>query len=332
MTRASLLPGLLLVLLGGTALAFSGLDPSPGPTADSAATAPSSYTSHYLVFGTRDASGTPRMLAMDFNRTERDDGRVAYEYKLFVGRGADWSMPVYETWTTTPAPDAPPFPARGGLAPTRTEDGVLYVTVNRPGLTLEVRPDDSNFSFPTDAPDRTARTGHPSFTVVWNGQTYRGPGVYERIRPDVSGASAEATAERKRRLDEDASFGLYDWIVLYDEEGRLWHVSQGTLTADFAYQQATGALPLQAHDVLMRWRRRPTTRRPTSTALRRGSSTCRRRRCACSFAGRARSTRPSGGRAHLGLTVGAGGVRSERQGSAGGRDKYGSTERFKISG
>jgi len=76
MTRAGLLPGLLLVLLGGTALAFSRLDPSPGPTADSAATAPSSYTSHYLVFGTRDASGTPCMLAVDFNRTERDDGSV----------------------------------------------------------------------------------------------------------------------------------------------------------------------------------------------------------------------------------------------------------------
>ena len=100
MTRASLLPGLLLVLVGGTALTFGGLDPSSGSTADHAATAASGYTSHYLVFGTRDASGTPRMLALDFNRTERDDGSVAYEYKLLVGRGADWSMPVYETWTT----------------------------------------------------------------------------------------------------------------------------------------------------------------------------------------------------------------------------------------
>ena len=66
--------------------------------------------SHYLVFGTRDASGTPRMLALDFNRTERDDGRVAYKSKLFVGRGADWSMPVYETWTTTLDAEAPRFP------------------------------------------------------------------------------------------------------------------------------------------------------------------------------------------------------------------------------
>ena len=30
-------------------------------------------------------------------------------------------------------------------------------------------------------------------------------------------------------------------------------MSQGTLTADFAYQRATGALPPQTRDVLMRW-------------------------------------------------------------------------------
>ena len=94
MTRASLLPGLLLMLLGGTVLAVGRLDPAPGSAADHAATAASGYASHYRVFGTRDASGTPRMLALDFNRTERDDGRVAYKSKLFVGRGADWSMPV----------------------------------------------------------------------------------------------------------------------------------------------------------------------------------------------------------------------------------------------
>ena len=76
MNHAGLLSSLLLVLLGGTALVFSGLDSSPGPTADHVATAPPAYTSHYLVFGTRDASGTPCMLAVDFNRTERDDGSV----------------------------------------------------------------------------------------------------------------------------------------------------------------------------------------------------------------------------------------------------------------
>ena len=109
------------------------------------------------------------------------------------------------------------------------------------------------FPFPRDEENSTNRTGHPEFVVRWNGETYRGPGVYERIRPGASGASAEATAERKRQLDADASFGLYDWIVLYDDEGRLWHVSQGTLTADFAYQQATEALPTQTRDVLVRW-------------------------------------------------------------------------------
>ena len=195
MNHAGLLSSLLLVLLGGTALVFSGLDPSPGPTADHVATAPPAYTSHYLVFGTRDASGTPRMLALDVNRTEHGDGQVAYEYKLFVGQGADWSMPVYETWTTTPDPEAPRFPARGGLDPTLTDDGILHVTAELPDLALEVRPEPSAFPFPTDDESSANRTGHLEFAVRWNGTTYRGPGVYERIRPGVSGASAEATAE-----------------------------------------------------------------------------------------------------------------------------------------
>ncbi|WP_103029382.1 hypothetical protein [Salinibacter altiplanensis] len=253
MNRVSLWPGLLLVLLGGTALAVGGLDPAPGPAADHAATAQPAYVSHYLVFGTRDASGTPRMLALDFNRTEHDDGRVAYEYKLFVGRGADWSMPVYETWTTAPDAEAPRFPARGGLNPTLTDDGILQVTADLPDLALEVRPGPSAFPFPEDDENGTNRTGHPEFVVRWNGETYRGAGVYERIRPGGAATSPEAAAERERKLDAGASFGLYDWIVLYDDEGRLWHVSQGTLTADFAYQQATGALPGQTRDVLVRW-------------------------------------------------------------------------------
>ena len=118
------------MLLGGTALAVGRLDPAPGSAADHAATAASGYTPHYLVFGTRDASGTPRMLALDFNRTERDDGSVAYKSKLFVGRGADWSMPVYETRTTALDAEAPRFPARGSLDPTLTNDGILHVTAD----------------------------------------------------------------------------------------------------------------------------------------------------------------------------------------------------------
>ena len=119
-------------------------------------------------------------------------------------------MPVYETWTTSPDAEIPRFPARGGLDPTLTDDGILYVTAELPDLALEVRPEPSAFPFPTDDESSANRTGHLEFAVRWNGTTYRGPGVYERIRPGVSGASAEATAERKRRLDEDASFGLYD--------------------------------------------------------------------------------------------------------------------------
>ena len=207
------------------------------------------YESHYLVFGTRDASGAPRLLAIDFNRTTHGPERVDYEYKLFVARGGEWSMPVYETWTAESS--GTNFPARGGLSPTLNDEGVLErVQVDRPDLSLEVVPKATSFPFPRDA-DRTGGTGHPRMSVTWNGTTYEGPGVYEWI---LSGARDTRTnPERKRQLDETASFGLYDWIVLYDDQGRLWHMSQGTLTPDFAYQNAVPALPAETDDVLIRW-------------------------------------------------------------------------------
>jgi hypothetical protein len=46
----------------------------------------------------------------------------------------------------------------------------------------------------------------------------------------------EEQAEARRQIDDNATFGQYNWLVLYDESGRLWHVSQGALTQDFAYQ------------------------------------------------------------------------------------------------
>lgn len=211
----------------------------------------STYESHYLVFGTRDASGTSRLLAIDFNRTERGTKRVAYEYKLFVARGGDWSMPVYETWTAE-SHRSTSLPACGGLSPTLSEEGVLErVQVDLSGLTLEVVPEEPSFSFPQDAPAGSGGTGHPHMTVRWNGTTYEGPGVYEWIRPGA--APRRANPEEERRLDETASFGLFDWIVLYDDQGRLWHLSQGTLSPDFAYQRAVSSLPAETHDVLVRW-------------------------------------------------------------------------------
>lgn len=240
--------GVLLVGLGLMGGGVGGADVE-GPTVDPGER-PAAYTSHYLVFGTRDASGTPRLLAIDFNRTRHGADRVSYEYKLFVAQGGDWSMPVYETWEQ--APSEASFPARGGLTPVLGRDGTLRaVRVKRGDLRLEVRPDESSFPFPTNAPESDNRTGHPTFTVAWNGTTYEGPGVYEWIESD--GATAGENPERERQLDDDATFGLYDWIVLYDERGRLWHVSQGTLTSDFAYQQAVPSLPSQTRDVMVRW-------------------------------------------------------------------------------
>lgn len=232
----------LLVVIGAVPLVGTAPSTSQG-----------TYQSHYLVFGTQDASGTPRILAIDFNRTERGPNRVDYEYKLFVARGDDWSMPVYETWTADPD-TTPRLPARGGLVPTLTEDGYVQVEVDLPDLSVTVVPQSPRFSFSTREGE-ASRTGHPQFSVEWNGASYEGPGVYEWIRADATTESedTEADAEAERQLEESATFGLYDWIVLYDDEGRLWHVSQGSLTNDFGYQAATEALPAQTRDVFVQW-------------------------------------------------------------------------------
>jgi len=241
--RVSLLLTACLFVVGGNAAVLT----PPAPTAQRA------YTSHYLVFGTQDASGTPRILAIDFNRTTHGPDRVDYEYKLFVAEGADWSMPVYDTWTANPS-ETPDFPARGGLTPTVTDEGYMRVEVDLPELSITVVPESPGFSFPQESAG-ASRTGHPQFRVEWNGTTYRGPGVYEWIRPEASSDSenTEADAEARRQIDEDATFGLYDWIVLYDDEGRLWHVSQGTLSSDFGYQAATETLPAETNDVFVQW-------------------------------------------------------------------------------
>lgn len=227
---------------------------SVGPAEDAREPERPSYTSHYLVFGTHEAPEAPRILAIDFNRTVQAPDRVAYEYKLFVSRGHDWSMPVYETWTVDPE-TTERFPSRAGLAPTIKEDGSIEIDVNRSEHTLHLTTAPSSFPFPEASSSSPGGTGHPHMTVEWNGTTYEGPGVYEWIRSDRSGdrADDEDDPERERHLDEDGTFGLYDWIVLYDDEGRLWHVSQGTLSPDFAYQHAMEGLPAEADDVLVRW-------------------------------------------------------------------------------
>lgn len=123
-----------------------------------------------------------------------------------------------------------------------------------PGLSLTVVPQSPRFSFSTEN-GGASRTAHPQVSVNWNDTTYEGPAVYEWIRSDAGTESedTESDAEANRQVDEDATFGLYDWIVLYDNEGRLWHVSQGSLTNDFGYQAAKETLPPQTRDVLVQW-------------------------------------------------------------------------------
>ncbi|NBC17877.1 MAG: hypothetical protein GVY18_11250 [Bacteroidetes bacterium] len=213
------------------------------------------YDSRYLVFGTRDADDTPRWVVLDFNRTEREPDRVTYEYKVFTARGGDWTLHRYEQWDADPT-GAPRFPARRGVRPTLASSERMDVAVDLPDLRLRVTMAPPAFSFVAEKEALgTIRTAHVPVTVEWDGTTYRGTGVYEWVIYDQSPAraNAEEAAEAQRQLDDEAFFGLYDWIVLYDAQGRLWQVSQGTLTEDFAYQGVTSTLPGVTHDVLVRW-------------------------------------------------------------------------------
>jgi len=215
----------------------------------------SPYDSRYLVFGTRDVDGTPRWAVLDFNRTVRGPSRVTYEYKVFTAREGAWTLHHYETWDADPA-GAPRFPSRRGVQPALSKGERMAVTVDLPDLRLRVTMAAPDFSFVAEKEALgTIRTAHVRFEVTWDGTTYEGPGVYEWVIYDQSASrsNAEEAAEAQRQLDDDAFFGRYDWIVLYDDQGRLWQVSQGTLTEDFAYQGVTGDLPGVTHDVLVRW-------------------------------------------------------------------------------
>jgi len=224
------------------------------------------YDSRYLVFGARDATGTPRLLAIDLNRTRRHANHVTYEYKPFTATGGDWTLHLYDQWDVDPD-TVDRFPARKGLRPLVMDDGRLQIEATLADLSLQVRMAPLTFAFTTEGSRfGTIRTAHPRSTITWNGTTYERRGVYEWVRGTGRSQTGtdEEQAEARRQIDDNATFGQYNWLVLYDESGRLWHVSQGALTQDL-----------------------PTSRRSTSgRALRAtcscaGSSTCRPGRCAC---------------------------------------------------
>lgn len=214
------------------------------------------YDSRYLVFGTKTSSDTPRLLAIDLNRTARGPDRVTYEYKLFTATGGDWTLRVYDRWTVDPD-TTERFPAHQGLRPVRQSDERLRVEADGPSLSLRVQMTPPSFAFRTDSRFGTIRTAHPTYVVSWNGATYEGRGVYEWVQgsDEESRGTSEERAEARRQIDDAATFGRYDWMVLYDETGRLLQVSQGTLTQDFAYQRAVDGQPAATRDVLVRWLR-----------------------------------------------------------------------------
>lgn len=217
------------------------------------------YESHYLVFGDRAANQSPVILALDFNRTDAPNGTSTYEYKGWQAVGPAWTMFLYRVWTApTPAPGAP-WPTADGVQPEVRPDGTLRITVAQPDRQFTLATVPASAAFATEK-DRLGaiRTTHPATTWSRPGQPDRiRPAVYEQVIYDQSPgrANAEEAGERHRSLDTESFFGDYDWIVLWDESGRLWQVSAGPLTEDFAYHLAAPDEAAVQHDVTIRWQR-----------------------------------------------------------------------------
>jgi hypothetical protein len=157
------------------------------------------YDSRYLVFGARDATGTPRLLAIDLNRTRRHANHVTYEYKPFTATGGDWTLHLYDQWDVDPD-TVDRFPARKGLRPFVMDDGRLQIEATLADLSLQVRMAPLTFAFTTEGSRfGTIRTAHPRSTITWNGTTYERRGVYEWVRGNGNGRGASRGPPPDRR-------------------------------------------------------------------------------------------------------------------------------------
>ncbi len=222
------------------------------------------YESRYLVFGFRDQSRRPGIVAMDFNKTFLGGGQATYEYKGWLGHGTDWRMFLYKEWKAAEGPEA--WPSMDGARIFLAGDGAMDVRVDQSAVKLSIRTEPPRFLFREAEESGLVETAHPRIELELAGERFAGRGVYEWVHSDPSRARenpAEA-ARRRRRLDEGSSFGLYDWIVLYDETGELWQVSQGTQTEAFGYHLDSDIKPRVTHEVLVLWLKT----RPDATAKR----------------------------------------------------------------
>jgi len=219
------------------------------------------YDSRYLVAGFIDSSGMPTMIAADFNRTQISAGVIAYEYKVFLGRGPDWTMPVFERWEAPGADLEGEWPGTRGVTIEVGVSGALTASVRRPGLALDLDTHPPSFDFVAEKNDvGIIRTAHVSASVTLDGQRHPTVGVLEWVRYEADGqrsrrVNAEEAAERQRSLGGDGVFGYYDWFVLYDADGRLLQASAGTTTEDFAYRLADDGTPQTAGRIESRWLR-----------------------------------------------------------------------------
>lgn len=200
------------------------------------------YASRYLVAVDPVAR---EILATDFNRTQLgDSGRVQFEYKGWRAKEGQWTMFLYEDWST----DAPQlrWPERVGVRLEVSKGGALRIE-DAHG-TIRARPG----GFPFDAQKNDIgriRTAH----LRTEGRIRR-PAVYEWVVYDQSPTrvNEEEKAEQSRRIDPHAFFGRYDWIVLVDPEGNMVQLSQGSLTEDFGYRIKDGR-PQEIHDLEVQW-------------------------------------------------------------------------------
>lgn len=227
------------------------------------APAPPWYDSRYVVFVFRDDASDSRVLAVDFNKSLHPVKRSAIlEYKLWLSRGGEWPMYLYELWEE---PYLDGFPAKGGLTLHVQDTQALQVTYESDRLEFKLTTEAPQVFFGVSDPDVAGpmKTAHVPATLELEGKTYQGTAAYEWItiaqnrdqaRPQGQGQpAAPKDHKRARALEPDSRFGLYDWIVLADDRGELWHVSAGTLTDDFGYHLDSDGQKQETDDVSIRW-------------------------------------------------------------------------------
>jgi hypothetical protein len=214
----------------------------------------SPYDSRYVVFGFRDDEGEPNLVAFDFNRALLK-GKVLYEYKGWVARGKQWQMFLYKEWEGKEESEV--LPSVEHLHVQTSANGALEVRVDQPMLDLRLTVEPPRFLFSKGSKKTCAiQTAFPDVELHLQDKAHKGNAVYEFVNCKRSRSNAMSAEKTKT----ESVFGLFDWILLYDDKGEIWLVSQGTETEDFAYRMMTDGSSAETDKVLIQWlKTRPDT-------------------------------------------------------------------------